>query len=315
MDLCEFTKKLWAVYYLGEEQENFRMMEVIDPDCVIIGTGKHEFYRDAAQFSAALAEEIAERQDLHFQIRDLWCQELAVTPQISLVYGGSHIWWESEDRRSYINMDCRFSILYRREGESWRIIHIHQSMPSREQGDGEYYLKTLREQIEESQEQIQRLSRLARNDALTGLINYRTFQELYQERRWQSAWLFIIDVDDFKQINDTYGHLFGNHALQRLSRILSQTIRFGDLVCRMGGDEFVLLCEGLRSRESAAALAERLLEQVSASAESSTAWMGISLGITPVRPGEPLDDAFTRADSALYAAKAAGKNRYIIADR
>lgn len=315
MDLKELTKELWHTYFLGCEQRNYEALHLLDPDCVIIGTGRHEFYKNVQDFLSALSAEMNERKDLELQFRDFWCEEKPLTPEVSLVYGSIHIWWESDDRRVCINMDSRFSILYQKIGGVWRVIHIHQSSPNTDQAEGEFYIKTLCAQIEQSQAKIERLSHLAQCDSLTGLMNYRTFQEQYPLWPWEAAWLFVVDLDNFKQVNDTYGHLSGNRALQKISHILASAIRAGDLVCRLGGDEFVLLCSGLHGESDAATLAQRLLDQTAAGGAGELAWTSISIGVAPIGPGEPLDAVLNRADSALYAAKQAGKHRYVIAGK
>lgn len=310
MNLVELTKEIWKIYYLGAAQSNFQMVDLLDPECVIIGTGRHEFYTNVQDFLTAMTMELQERQDIHFQFRNFGCQEQIISPDVRLVYGNFYLWWESDDGRICISMDSRFSILYKRTEKGWRITHIHVSTPNLDQREGEFYPKSLREQIEKSQEQIRTLSRLAQHDSLTGLMNYRTFQEQFNAMGNSSAWLFIIDLDNFKQINDTHGHLTGNKVLQTLSRVLASALRSEDLVGRMGGDEFVLLCRGLDSEEKARNLAQRLLQRVSEAGKDCDAWTSISIGITPVRQGESLESAFKRADTALYDAKKAGKNRY-----
>lgn len=310
MDLRKLTEEIWKVYFWGEEQSNLRMMEILDPECVIIGTGKHEFYKNVREFSEALAVEMEERKNIQFQFKDFWCEEKQIAPGVCLVYGGIYIWWESEDKSIYINMDSRFSFLYRKEGENWRLLHIHQSIPNMEQMNGEYYPKTLSNQIRKSQEKIAALTNLARKDSLTGLINFRTFEEIYVNMEKRGIWLFVMDLDDFKHINDTFGHIAGNHVLQKMAGILSSAVRSHDVVCRMGGDEFVLLCSDLSDEKGAGELMQRLLQGISDGGAGEKAWTGISIGGTSVREGETLEEAFKRADSALYDVKTHGKNRY-----
>lgn len=303
-DLCKLTKKLWNIYFMGEEASNLQAMEeLLDPSCVIIGTGRHEFYKTLSDFAAALCQEMAERQDIRFQFRDFWCDQAEISPDVSLVYGGLYIWWESEDCKVKIDMDSRFSILYKREGECWRVVHIHQSIPNLDQMDGEYYPKTLSEQVKESREKIRELTVLAEKDSLTNLINFRTFQQYY--RRWDrdDAWLFIVDVDHFKQINDVYGHVAGNHVLEKIAGVLESTVRSSDLVCRMGGDEFLILCSGFNTEEKAGEFMHRLQRRVEDAGTGEAAWTGISVGMAHVRTGEALESALARADSALYREK------------
>lgn len=131
-------------------------------------------------------------------------------------------------------MDCRFSILFKRVDGCWKVFHIHQSIPSADQLDGESYPWTLRQQVEQAQQQVESLTQLAETDGLTHLINYRSFQMRYENMEKHNSWLYVIDVDNFKGINDRYGHLSGNEALLNLANILSSAVRENDLVCRMG---------------------------------------------------------------------------------
>ena len=310
MDLLELTKKIWKIYYLGPMESSLEMASLLDPECVIIGTGLQEFYTNVSDFLTAMTMEMQERGNILFQFRDFWCKETVLTPDVRLVYGHVYLWWESEDHRICIDMNNRFSMLYKQTDGAWRIVHIHLSTPNIDQQEGEFYPKSLQEQIQQSQEQIETLSKLAQRDSLTGLMNYRTFEEQFSAMDRTHAWLFIIDLDNFKHVNDTFGHLTGNTVLKKLSRLLATTLRSDDLVGRMGGDEFVLLCGGLGSEENACHLAQRLLRQVTEAGKDCDAWTSISMGITPVRDGESLESAFKRADTALYDAKKAGKNRF-----
>ena len=262
MDLLKLTKEVWETYFLAKKQRTLDMMEILDPECVIIGTGKHEFYKNIDEFAKALAVEVEEREDIQFQFKDFWCEEKKIASDLSLVYGGIYIWWESEDKSIYINMDSRFSFLYKKVGEDWRLIHIHQSMPNMEQLNGEYYPKTLSNQIRKSQEKINILTNLARRDSLTGLMNYRTFEEVFTTIEKNETWLFVMDLDDFKHINDTFGHMAGNNVLQKMAGVLTSAVRSHDIVCRMGGDEFILLCNDLSDRKDVGELLQRLLKSV-----------------------------------------------------
>ncbi len=312
MDLLKLTKEVWETYFLAKKQKTLDMMEILDPECIIIGTGKHEFYKNIDEFAKALAVEVEEREDIQFQFKDFWCEEKKITSDVSLVYGGIYIWWESEDKSIYINMDSRFSFLYKKVGEDWRLIHIHQSMPNMEQLNGEYYPKTLSNQIRKSQEKINILTNLARRDSLTGLMNYRTFEEVFTTIEKNGTWLFVMDLDDFKHINDTFGHMAGNNVLQKMAGVLTSAVRSHDIVCRMGGDEFILLCNDLSDRRDVGELLQRLLKSVADGGKNEKAWPGISIGGTAVLEGETLEAAFQRADSALYTVKTHGKNQYMI---
>lgn len=303
-DLCDLTKRMWYAYILGEEKKEIdNIGNMCTPDCVIIGTGKHEIYTDMEEFKAALQLEMVRRRDIRLQLKDFWCEERPITAETSFVFGGIYIWWESDDKKIYINMENRFSILYKKENDSWKIVHIHLSMPNLEQAEGEYYPKTMADHMKETYENMERFKLLAEKDSLTGLINYRTFSERYANWKFDKTWLFVLDIDKFKQINDQYGHLTGNQVIEKLARLLENSVRSSDLVCRMGGDEFLVLSNGFASEEKAQDFVRRIQKQAEKEMKDTVTWIGISVGMTRVLEGESLDMAIERADRKLYEAK------------
>ncbi len=309
MDFCKRTEELWKIYFSAEEEDVQKALECIDENCVIIGTGTHEYYLGLEEFLPEMGRELKERSDISFHFKNFWCQQVEIVPDACLVYGGIHIWWESSDREICIDMDSRFSVVYRRMGEQWKIVHIHQSMPNREQMRGEYYPKTLVEQVIEVKKIADKMARLAQKDSLTELINFRTFEKIWGSWREKDSWLYVIDFDDFKLFNDTYGHVAGNQALRNVAGILEASVRSRDVVCRMGGDEFLLLCGNLQSLEMAKSLAQRILHNVAMRGrEEEEPWPAISIGGTAVREEDSLEEAMERADKALYEVKRSTKN-------
>ncbi|WP_348268191.1 diguanylate cyclase [Edaphobacter paludis] len=168
----------------------------------------------------------------------------------------------------------------------------------------------------ELEEANNRLRKLAVTDELTGLRNRRAFEErLVMEfsmarRRKRELAVLLLDVDDFKKVNDRWGHAAGDEVLRRLGRILQTTVRLPDLPARYGGEEFaVLLPES--GQESALGLARRVMERV-ASERWDNAPLTISIGMAALNDSSM--DGFQlveMADEALYAAKRAGKNRVV----
>ncbi len=157
----------------------------------------------------------------------------------------------------------------------------------------------------------------ALHDGLTQLANRRCFQqrldELHQESlEAQSSFaLFVADLDDFKQVNDTHGHLVGDAILIEVARRLSASVRQYDLVARLGGDEFAILARSCTDNDDARRLARRLVAtlQQPFRHEGHELWPRASIGIALTRPS--IDDPtslFASADRAVYAAKRAGGN-------
>lgn len=168
------------------------------------------------------------------------------------------------------------------------------------------------------------LARLAHEDTLTGLPNRRHFLA-EAERLLSSAArhakplsLIIFDLDHFKQINDQYGHAVGDAVLQQAASRLRKQLRSEDLPCRWGGEEFVILLP-MTDADMANAAAERLRlafasepMQIDKPAGGVSLTLTLSGGVTARQPGESIEECLARADRALYAAKAAGRNRFAL---
>jgi hemerythrin len=161
------------------------------------------------------------------------------------------------------------------------------------------------------------LARLASTDSLTGLVNRRRAMEilhlLWQEAETmeQSLACMMIDADNFKQINDHYGHDAGDEVLRALARELTEAVRTDDSVCRLGGDEFMLICPAT-DVDGALYLAEMLHKHIAALhiPAGEGFWQGsVSIGVA-VRQLEmkSIDALIKAADRSLYAAKEAGRN-------
>jgi len=163
------------------------------------------------------------------------------------------------------------------------------------------------------------LDRLARRDALTGLHNRRSFLEILpqaiaraaRQGRWMA--LLFVDLDRFKEVNDTRGHEAGDDVLEAVAHRLTACVRMTDTVARLGGDEFTVILESLAAPQEAAAIAAKVLtafeEPIGTGAGACS--IGASIGIAPSLGDDADADALLkRADAAAYAAKKAGRGRY-----
>jgi diguanylate cyclase (GGDEF)-like protein len=152
-------------------------------------------------------------------------------------------------------------------------------------------------------------------DHLTGLHNHRYFHERLGEevrrasRQRTGVGLLIYDIDDFKRVNDIYGHLTGDQVLQALAAVSRATARSEDVLCRIGGEEFAVILPGAALEESLA-LAERLRAAVAAATFPTAGRLTVSVGVavSPAHSSSPRD-LIACADLALLDAKATGKNR------
>ena len=178
------------------------------------------------------------------------------------------------------------------------------------------------EKEEEKLKQIE-LKLLASTDSMTKLYNRRYFTEISEKvlylskREKKKLSILILDIDRFKVVNDTYGHQFGDEVLIALSRLLVEHQRKSDIVCRYGGEEFVILLPNT-SVENAAKIAEKiriLVESLTMSSPSNKKFkFTISLGVAQIdiEYEEDIKFALKRADDALYEAKNSGRNRVCV---
>lgn len=175
--------------------------------------------------------------------------------------------------------------------------------------------------IDTAKRQTQKLRRLAEQDTLTGIYNKGTTQDLISQKlekaQGEKGALFILDVDNFKWVNDFYGHLGGDAVLTDIARTLKELFRAGDIVGRIGGDEFCVYLSGIRDREAAAVKAETVLAMFHhILKQEDRAQFSCSVGIA-VSPddGEDYHTLFQKADTALYQAKEKGKNQFAFYDQ
>ena len=160
---------------------------------------------------------------------------------------------------------------------------------------------------------------MAIRDALTGLYNYGYFKEalhyeVEKSRRYKMPLsLLFLDIDNFKLVNDTLGHLKGDKTMRQVAAILKQGIRQADLLCRYGGDEFVMLLSQTPP-DQAMVLAERLRQRIAQSFMNrleQRCKVTVSIGVAGLGPEMSTEDLIKEADEAHYRAKQAGKNRVV----
>src|SRR3984957_792712 len=196
------------------------------------------------------------------------------------------------------------------DGRTLRVIE----QPRQEGG----WVSTL-EDITEWQKAQAKISHMARHDALTNLPNRRLFRERLEDAlrrvaRNEKVAVFCLDLDRFKEVNDTLGHPVGDELLKQVARRLSECVREGDTVARLGGDEFAVVQVGgdLRVAETSA-LANRLIEVISSpyTVHHHQSVIGATVGIA-VAPddGDGPDQLLKNADMALYRAKGDGRGSY-----
>jgi len=169
---------------------------------------------------------------------------------------------------------------------------------------------------------FEKMQRQASTDGLTGLANHRTFYDILEKELWRSRRyggrisVIMVDIDDLKKTNDTYGHRAGDKAIREVSSRIKGCIRQIDTAARYGGDEFAIILPNTRLGE-ATVVAERI---VGAVASRPTSWkreeihLSVSVGLGEYDANTNPEDVASRSDEALYSAKQAGKNTVRVFD-
>ncbi|MDP1557318.1 MAG: GGDEF domain-containing protein [Nitrosomonas sp.] len=174
--------------------------------------------------------------------------------------------------------------------------------------------------IELMKGELEQLRELVHTDQMTGAFNRRGLDEIFireaarADRNEASLCVVLLDLDNFKQINDNYGHQFGDNALMHLVTIAKETLRPSDIIARYGGEEFVVLLPDIGLGEGMLVirrLQNNLAKKCLPHIENQAIKITFSAGVAVREFGEHQNSAISRADKALYQAKHAGKNRVI----
>lgn len=185
-------------------------------------------------------------------------------------------------------------------------------------------LERMNEQLEAKvAERTAELHALAMSDTLTGLPNRRALMHMLPQalkravRLRRSCAVLFLDLDNFKGINDSYGHEEGDELLVQVGARIAASVRKTDMVARLAGDEFVIILEMLPTPDDAEATARKILPQLRLpfALSNNVVSIGASIGVAVFMPEDQLDMAalLARADQAMYQAKAEGKNRIALA--
>ncbi|MBU0631479.1 diguanylate cyclase [bacterium] len=160
------------------------------------------------------------------------------------------------------------------------------------------------------------LEQLASTDKLTGIANRMKFDEFMEhsfdlaQRYKINLSLILFDIDNFKKINDVYGHVAGDKVLRAIADIGRKNVRKSDLLARWGGEEFMIIEPNIKEKEETI-LAERLCQAIQEHEFEGVGKVTASFGVTTFRHSDTIDSLLIRVDDALYAAKTSGKNRVV----
>lgn len=187
-------------------------------------------------------------------------------------------------------------------------------------------LNAMRARVDEAEQEVVRLqnelaetSEMVRHDQLTGALNRKGLEETLDrelaraKRRQTPICVSLLDVDNFKTLNDTYGHQTGDDALVHLARVIRETMRPHDTLARYGGEEFLIILPDTTLPDAVSALTrlQRELTRRFFLHRNEKLLITFSAGVTAFRENEPRNETIARADAAMYQAKKAGKNRVV----
>ncbi|PRY42149.1 diguanylate cyclase/phosphodiesterase with PAS/PAC sensor(s) [Geodermatophilus tzadiensis] len=211
-----------------------------------------------------------------------------------------------------------FSTIHDEDGALTGVAGIARDITGRKRAEAE-----ARAAARQLEEQAGELARLALHDPLTGLANRTLLADRLEhalaDRRARRHAVLLVDLDDFKAVNDECGHEAGDAVLTAVARRLESVVRPADTVARLGGDEFVVLMEDVEGRRDVVAVAERLLgalrEPVAFGDERFTVGGSVGVALTGAGDRRGMDDLLRDADLAMYVAKSGGKNRVRVFER
>lgn len=189
------------------------------------------------------------------------------------------------------------------------------------EGHSEARFAALQNSLAEAEDEVARLHHVTSTDHLTGLTSFSSLMEKLEqqvrkaEERGQPLSVFMADLDFFKKVNDTYGHLVGDLVLRHTAQRIRAAVRDFDIVGRFGGEEFTIVLKNT-DIGLAQVIGERIRDEIGSTpmhVKGINISITISLGGALLRHGETKEALLNRADSALYAAKQAGRNRVVFA--
>lgn len=319
-DICgkasQLIQQLMESYISGDQIKIEKMFRYLSPDILVIGTGKHEFYQEMESLICGLKKDQEEAKGIDFIIRNEWFEAKLVSEDVCIVYGEFEACESNvEGKQMVINMETRLTSVVHAEPDGRLIIDsLHHSVPYIYQQDGEYYPKTFASKAEEAMRRSAALEKDIQLDSMTGLFN-RKYTERHisrlLEEEMSDGLLFLIDLDEFKRVNDQKGHQSGDALIKRTAAVLAEHAGPSDIAGRVGGDEFMLFLKGFRSKDEGVQIASELINQVGRIFTVMDMKQSCSIGIVTIHKGEmSFSEAYKTADNALYKAKEAGRGTY-----
>lgn len=310
----EKVKLLWHLYLFNQAPEQLEAEFLSLPNhLLMIGTGRHELYKTRDEFILAMGADYIEARDIQFELQDEWYEVQEISDDICVVYGS--IWARekaSTGKTFFVDMEgSRFTVVCKDTDHGVELCSVHHSMPYIDQGSDEYYPKSLAYLVNEAVQKNATLEQRMELDHMTELYS-RYYMERHVSHRMkqESGCFFILDLDEFKNINDTMGHLAGDRVIQDFAGLLRQISSSTAILGRMGGDEFAVWDTNIRTHEDAETWFHSLQKGCQVLSEHSGVSVSCSGGLAVSAPEiDDFEKLYTKADQALYHAKSLGKAR------
>lgn len=308
-----------------ERGDGAAVARMLSPRHTGYGTGVDEValcFDDAIELISRMKDQSSLMRRRKFDL--LFAEEVLPGLVIIMVSIALDIMFEADS----LTMQMRTSYIWELDKGEWRLLHQHVSEPAHQQHAGESFpLQRLYERTQELERLVAErtgaleramleLQMMANTDRLTGLPNRTHLDEiLTAEYELLAAGnrhsvLAILDLDNFKEINDRHGHLVGDAVLQQVAALLRDSIRSTDRLGRWGGEEFLVVLP-LADMDALTAIAARIRAKLQATEFGLDRSITVSGGFAWYRAGESLDSWLSRADSLLYEAKHGGRDRFI----
>ena len=302
-----FLLLLWILYRIHYEKIFVRTLLDSQKDLILLSNGRQLFDANRAFLEFFGIESVEKFIRKHRCICDLFIN----TEEGYLQSEKDGLDWLQQIIRDP-EKEHRTILHDRRSGED-RIFSVTVSRFDRR----DRYVVTFRDVTSEEREK-ERFRSEALRDHLTGIFNKRAFEHylegrLRDYRYYHNSSIVIVmfDIDLFKEINDRYGHYWGDEILKKVCKIISERIRKSDFFARWGGDEFMIVMEGITADE-ARHLIEKLREEIAAYDFRLEHRVSCSFGITALCDDDSIDTVLDRVDKALYDAKRGGRNRVVL---
>lgn len=309
----EKVRKLWHLYLLNEDSQLLvEEFGNLPDDLLMIGTGRHEFYKSKNEFIDGMNEDQLEARDIQFELQDEWYEVKGITDNVCIVYGS--VWARekvSPGKTVYVDLEgSRFSIICLNKEDGIEIRSIHHSMPYIDQVNGEYYPRSLSSLARELEHRIEL-------DHMTELYSrYYMEQHVQEAMEKANGYFLVMDLDGFKHINDTKGHIIGDQVIEKFADLLRTIASSSAILGRMGGDEFAIWDSEIESREKLELKFAELLEGCKQLSTDLGVEISCSAGVAYGNHEEEcFIDLYKRADEALYQAKSKGKACLIWAEK